>query len=99
MGGWVVFPYCTQKAILGGQVRYCGEKGSDSIATVLPLYSIHAPKRNEFKVQRVGEQQTLRTARMRASYAYKYATKEKVPKGVRRFGNSSIKPKESNISL
>ncbi|EJB8442495.1 inovirus-type Gp2 protein [Vibrio parahaemolyticus] len=66
---------------------------------VSPLYSIHAPKRNEFKVQRVGEQQKLRTARMRASYAYKYATKEKVPKGVRRFGNSSIKPKESNINL
>ncbi|PFG45527.1 uncharacterized protein DUF3296 [Vibrio sp. ES.051] len=58
-----------------------------------PKYSIYAPKRNEFKLHRTGDEHRLRTARMRASYAYKYATKEHTPKGVRKFGTSSIKPK------
>ncbi|BDR19571.1 MULTISPECIES: inovirus Gp2 family protein [Vibrio] len=62
---------------------------------ISPFYYIYAPKRNLFKVKRTGSGRILRAARMRASYAYKYASKEKVPVGVRRFGCSSIKPKSS----
>lgn len=60
---------------------------------VSPFYSVSPPKRNLFLLKRSEKRRRLRTVRMRISYAFKNATKEGVPKGVKKFGRSTIKAK------